>query len=278
MPIFKAARVTVPQLAVLAAAMLTAVSVSALSVAAAADPLVAHHATYALSLAPSNTSGATGVDGVMTYDFKDTCDGWTTDVKLRIIITDDSGGPHPAEVSQVYWEAHNGKSFRFMTKISNGSDESNQTRGEVRIDSAGKASVTADLPTQAEATLPNETIFPTAQTELMLKKAAAGETFVSATLFDGTIPTEAAQVTALIGEGGKDWKAPKAFPELAGHVSYPIGLAYFIGNKSDSTPDSEQSLRIYDNGVVGLYDFDFVGGIKVRATLDDLKLLPEPGC
>lgn len=274
MAIFKAAPVTVSF-----AAMLTAVSLPALSLSAAAEPLVAHHATYALSLAPGNTSGATGVDGIMSYDFKDTCDGWATDVKLRIIITDDSGGAHPAEVSQVYWEAHNGKAFRFMTKVSNGSgDESNQTRGEVRIDASGKASVTSDLPTQAEANLPNETIFPTAQTALMLKQAAAGETFVSATLFDGTIPTEASQVTALIGAGAKDWKAPKAFPELAGHVSYPVGLAYFIGNKADSTPDSEQSLRIYDNGVVGLYDFDFVGGIKVRATLDDLKLLPEPGC
>jgi hypothetical protein len=269
-PVSKAARIMISAGALLAATNLPSAAVD----------LAAHHATYVLSLAPGNGGGATGADGIMTYDFKDTCDGWATDVKLKIIITDENGGPHTAEVSQVYWEARNGKAFRFMTKISGGGsdDQSSQTRGEVRIDSSGKATVTADLPAQAEAKLPDETVFPAAQTEQMLQKAAAGETFASATLFDGTIPTEAAQVTALIGDGVKDWKGPKAFPDLAGHVSYPVGLAYFIGNKTDSTPDSEQSLRIYDNGIVGIYDFDFVGGIKIRATLDGLQLLSSPTC
>jgi len=101
---------------------------------------------------------------------------------------------------------------------------------------------------------------------------------VSAEVFDGTIPTQAAQETALIGAGEKDWNGMgKKFPELAGVTSYPVGLAYFFGDKADSTPDSEQSIRLYANVVVGLFDVD-LGGVKVRALLDQLKLQPSPGC
>jgi hypothetical protein len=278
MPVMKAARVTVS-----VAAMLAAVGMPALSGSAGADDLVAHHATYALSLAPGNAnSSITGADGVMVYDQKDTCDGWATDLKMKVILSDDSGGARTMEVSQVYWESKSGKSFRFMTKSTvgdgSGAGQSTQTRGEVRIDSAGKASVVADQPVHAEAKLPAGVVFPLGQTDLVIKQAAAGETFVSAEVFDGTIPTQAAQETALIGAGEKDWNdMGKKFPDLAGVTSYPVGLAYFIGDKADSTPDSEQSMRLYANGVVGLFEFD-LGGFKIRALLDQLKLQPAPGC
>jgi EipB-like len=276
MPIFKAVRAAISAAA--ACAML-----GASEAAVAADDMVAHHATYALSLAPGNgNSSIIGADGIMIYDMKDTCDGWATDLKLKVIISFDSGDARTFETSQVYWESKNGKSFRFLTKTGTGGgdDQSNQTRGEARIDSSGNGSVVADLPSKGEAKLPAGTLFPIGQTELVLKQAAAGETFVSAEVFDGTIPTQAVQETALIGAGEKDWGGlAKKFPDLAGLMSYPVGLAYFIGESTDATPDNEQSMRLYDNGVVGLFDFDFgQGGIKIRALLNDLKLQKASGC
>jgi hypothetical protein len=253
---------------------------------AGAVDLVAHHATYTLSLAPGNSNGSiAGADGVMVYDMKDTCDGWATDLKLKVIITLDSGDARTFETSQVSWESKNGKSFRFMTKSGTGGEDggdggTNQTRGEARIDSNGDGSVVADLPAKAEAKLPKGVLFPIGQSELVLKQAAANETFVSAEVFDGTIPSQAVQETALIGGGEKDWSGfGKKFPDLAGHMSYPVGLAYFIGDSTDATPDNEQSMRIYDNGIVGLFDFQLgQGGVKIRALLDSLKLQPSPGC
>jgi EipB-like len=259
---------------------------AAMRLPSAADDLVAHHATYALSLAPGNgNSSITGADGIMVYDMKDTCDGWATDLKLKMIISFDNGDARTFETSQVSWEAKSGKSFRFLTKSGSGGGDgsdgqSNQTRGEARIDSSGQGSVVADLPVQAEGKLPGGTLFPIGQTDLVLKQAAAGETFVGAEVFDGTIPTQAVQETALIGAGEKDWNGMgKKFPDLAGLTSYPVGLAYFIGDSTDATPDNEQSERLYTNGIIGLFDFDFgQGGIKIRALLNDLKLQPAPGC
>lgn len=276
MRVFQAKRV-----AVLAGAATALLAV--LSVQSAADDLVAHHATYALSLAPGNEGGISAADGLMEYDQKDTCDGWATTLKFKVILTDDNGGARTVEVSQILWEAKDGKAFRFLIKNAHGDGsgqtQANQSRGEVRIDSAGDASVIVDQPAKGDAKLPAGILFPLGQTEAMLKTAAAGDTFFSAEVFDGTLSTQAAQETALIGAGEKDWNAMgKKFPDLAGVTSYPVGLAYFVGDSTDSTPDNEQSMRIFANGVVGSFDFDFGQGIKIRALLDDLKLQPAPGC
>jgi len=273
MPVFKAARITVS-----VAAMLAAVSMPALSVSAGADQLVAHHATYALSLAPGNAnSSITGADGVMTYDLKDTCDGWATDLKLKVIVAFDSGDARTFESSQVSWEAKSGKAYRFMIKNDAGQDQATQLRGEARIDSGGAASVTADLPVKAEAKLPPDTIFPMTQTATLLKKAAAGETVFTANVFDGTTATQVMQESAAIGAGQKGWAFGDKFPDLKGVLSYPVDLAFYLGAGTDATPDTEQQVRLYANGVSGEIDFD-LGQLKIRALLDQLKLQPAPGC
>jgi hypothetical protein len=64
---------------------------------------------------------------------------------------------------------------------------------------------------------------------------------------------------------------------LKGVTSYPVGLAFFQGDQADGTPDSEQAMRLYDNGVIGTLTFS-LGNIKIRATLDSLQLLPDTGC
>jgi hypothetical protein len=246
---------------------------------AGAVNLLAHHATYVLSLAPGNQNGEiTGAEGLMDFDLKDVCDGWATDLKLRFVMSLDSGETHNVDISQVTWEAKDGSAFRFLIKNGNGADQVDQQRGEARIDASGKAVATSDLPQQAEAKLPGGTLFPIAHTMLLLKKAAAGETVVTANYFDGTTPTQAMQASALIGAGEKNWTGlPKSFAPLKDLNSYPIGLAFYLGDQTDSTPNSEQFMRLFENGVLGELNFD-LGNIKIHALLNELKLQPNPGC
>jgi hypothetical protein len=273
MPVLTTARVTVS-----VAAALAAFGKTALGAPAGADDLVAHHATYALSLAPGNAnSSITGADGVMTYDLKDTCDGWATDLKMKVIIAFDSGDARTFESSQVTWEAKSGKAYRFTIKNDAGGDQTTQLRGEARIDSKGNASVIADLPMQAEAKLPSDTIFPMGQTAMLLHKAASGESFFTANVFDGTTATQVMQESAAVGAGSKDWAFGDKFPELKDVLSYPVDLAFFLTQGTDGTPDTEQQIRLYANGISGEIDFD-LGGVKIRALLDRLKLQPAPGC
>ena len=90
--------------------------------------------------------------------------------------------------------------------------------------------------------------------------------------------TEAMQVSVVIGVGEKDWPdLAKKFPELSGKISYPVGLAYYLGEDNDGTPDQEQFFQLYDNGVLGALNLS-LGAIKIRAVLDSLQLQSGGGC
>jgi hypothetical protein len=244
---------------------------------AAAEGLRAQHATYILSVATNSGSGSVSADGLMVYDLKNVCDGWATDLKLKLLMGAEGGEGHGIEISQVTWESKDGNSYRYVIKNGDGGGRSQQLRGEAD-NAGGKVTVTADQPTQAEKQLPDHTLFPLAHTRELLKHAAAGETVFTANYFDGTASTEAMQASAVIGSGEADWNGlPKPFPELKGVTSYPVGLAFFQGDQADGTPESEQAMRLYDNGVIGTLTFS-LGNIKIRATLDSLQLLPDTGC
>ncbi|HEY4162100.1 MAG TPA: DUF1849 family protein [Dongiaceae bacterium] len=248
--------------------------------AASAADLVPHHATYVISLAPDNKNADIGsVEGLLAFDLKDTCDGWAMDLKMRVIMTGDDGQSHSMNISQVTWESKDGSSYRFLMKNGDDNGQPDQIRGEAKSNpGVGAASVTTDLPTKAEAKLPDHTLFPMAHTRILLDQAAKGESTLSAEVFDGTTPTEAMQESALIGPGEKSWAGlPQKITALAGLTSYPVGLAFYFGDKTDSTPDIEQFMRIYENGVAGEIGFD-LGGVSLRATLDQLQITKDPGC
>jgi hypothetical protein len=233
-----------------------------------------------LSLAPdSKNSQITGAEGLLDFDLKDTCDGWATNIKLKVVMSLESGDNGGYETTQVTWESKDGSSYRYLIKNrGGGGGGEEQLRGEARIDAQGKGAVTSDLPSRAEAALPEGTLFPLSHTRLVLKQAAAGESVVTAEFFDGSASTETMQVSALIGTGEKDWPGlTKKFPELAGKISYPVGLAYYLGEDNDGVPDQEQFLQLYENGVLGALNLS-LGAIKIRAALSSLKLQPDPGC
>jgi len=246
---------------------------------AVAEGLVAHHARYVLSLAPdSKNSQITGADGLLDFNLKDTCDGWATDLKMKFVMSLDSGDGGALEMTQVTWESKDGKAYRYLIKNSAAGGGEEQMRGEARINADGQVSATADLPARSEGKLPAGTLFPIAHTRQMLEKAAAGETVFTADFFDGSASNQEMQASAIIGIGEKDWPGlAKPLPELAGKTSYPIGLAYFLGEDNDGVPDQEQYLQLYENGVLGALTVSF-GTMKIRAVLDSLELQPEPAC
>jgi hypothetical protein len=258
-------------------AALAAAMIAASGLPAGAVDLVGHRATYALSLAPGNTnSGVTGADGIMVYDLKDVCDGWATDLKLKVIISLDNGESRTWESSQVTWEAKNGSAYRFMIKNDIGGEAADETRGEARTDH-GTITVTTDLPSKAEMKLPPDTLFPMAQTKAMLEKAAGGESVFTVDMFDGTAATQALQESAAMGAPQTGWAPGDKFPELKNVVSYPVDIAFYTGDQTEAVPISEQHIRLYANGVSGQVDFA-LGQVKIRALLDQFALQKPSGC
>lgn len=239
--------------------------------------LLPHRVVYSLDLGSGGS--LTGGSGLMTFEIKDVCDGWAMDLKAEIALAGEDGQIHRLGWSQVSWEAKDGKRYRYFTRELSDDQETARRRGEARRDAAnGPAHVVADLPEQAEFTLPQGTLFPVQHTEALIKGDAAGEAYVLANLFDGSIGNAAVEVGTALGQGSLDWKSPgKNFPDLDGMRSFPAALAFYIGNSAEGVPDTEQSMRLFSNGVVGSLSFT-LGDLKVHAVMDELTPLAPESC
>lgn len=257
-------------------------AVSAVFAAPVQADLLPHRVVYTLAL--GNSGSLTGGNGLMTFEIKDVCDGWAMDLKAELALAGEDGEIHRLGWSQVSWESKDGKRYRYFTRELSDSEETSRRRGEVRRDSPdGPADVTSDLPQQAEFKLPAHTMFPVQHTLALIKGDAAGESYVLANLFDGSVGNDAIEVGTALAPGSLDWTPPseassaKTFSDLKGVRSFPAALAFYMSGSPEGVPDTEQSMRLYSNGVVGSLTFA-LGDLKVRAIMDELTPLKPEGC
>jgi hypothetical protein len=123
-------------------------------------------------------------------------------------------------------------------------------------------------------------IFPTAHTVLLIERAAAGDQFVAAKVFDGASTDNAVDVTAVIGgaqtaEAGAPDSAVKS-PYLA-RPSWRMRLAFFPADANADEPDYELGMRLLDNGVSRDMVLDY-SDFAIKAVLEKIEALPKPSC
>lgn len=244
----------------------------------AAAELMPHRAIYDLSLAAArSTRTVTDVDGRMSFVWKDVCDGWSIDYRTRMqMFFGREGGQ---EVSWKYssWESNDGTRFRYFLRRFRDGRETERLRGEAELAPEGGGTATVIEPEPREVDLPPDTLFPKAHTEKLLAAARAGERFLYAHIFDGTGESGLYAVNSAI-LGRADAKPPELDSPLLKDVpSWRVTLAFFPPGESDGTPESEQSMRVYANGVAGSMRIDY-GDFVLRAELTDLERLESPRC
>ncbi|HEX6120710.1 MAG TPA: DUF1849 family protein, partial [Dongiaceae bacterium] len=106
----------------------------------------------------------------------------------------------------------------------------------------------------------------------------AGETMFMAKIFDATVDEKPVEISAGFAPattGGKT-KA-EDFPPLKNVLSRHVDFAFFVQNRPDGTPDFEQSIQLFDNGIVSQVNFEF-SGLPVLGTLRKLEVLPAEKC
>ena len=255
-----------------------------LAAQAGAGELLSHRASYRLSLG-HNQSGSDAVDvqGVMVYEFADACDGWTTTQKARIEFFYDDGRTSQVGWSLNSWEAKNGKHYRFFMRNLDGDTVTSAFKGEAESPAAGQAGVVSfEQPSGKTLTLPRGTLFPTGHTLALLRHLVAGDTTFLATVFDGSDDKGSIQISAALASRGQAAaEVSKISPLLAGGPVYRLSLAFFApdgeGSGDESTPEQEQSVSIYGNGVIDRLTMDY-GSFTVDAALKKLEALPASGC
>lgn len=238
-----------------------------------------HRATYDLKSTDGGGFGqAADAIGLLTYELADTCDGWTISQRAGIKLVGAEGEQHAFDWSQSTWEAKNGEGYRYSIRESRDGELLNRKRGEVRFPEPGGPGVlTTELPARSELTIEGA-LLPMAHSTAILEEARTGSPVFLAKVFDPSLADHPVEISAAMTGEAKDWEETgKDFPALQGQISRQIDLAFFVEGTPDGLPSFEQSLRVYDNGVVGRLTFEF-GGLQVVGTLRTLEVLPDENC
>lgn len=245
--------------------------------AAEAAQLVPHRAVYELSAKSASGFGRSGtLRGLLTYELMDDCEGWTINQKAGLDVSGADGEGHRFEWSQATWEAKDGSSYRYFIKDSQDGNTGNQRRGELVFPKAGASGrLTTELPARGETDIP-PVLLPVQHTLALIDHAEAGESVYLAQIFDATVDEKPVEISAGFGVAEADSKA-EDFAPLKGVTSRHVDFAFFVQNLPDGTPDFEQSIQLFDNGVVSRVNFDF-GGLPVLGTLRKLEVLEAKAC
>ena len=99
-----------------------------------------------------------------------------------------------------------------------------------------------------------------------------------AQIFDATVDEKPVEISAGFGPSEANGKTKaEDFAPLKGVPSRHVDFAFFVQNLPDGTPDFEQSIQLFDNGVVSRVNFEF-GGLPVLGTLRKLEMLEPQTC
>lgn len=264
----------VRRLSPLAPAILIAVSMGH----AGAVETAPHRAVYELSLAKARTSQtATSIDGRMVFLWKDVCDGWTIEYDTRMQMVFSKQGSRTLSWQYSVWEANDSGKMRFyLQRYMNGRPTLKRRGRATKGADGGKAVITR--PDRREIELPEGTMFPGEHSRELLDAAASGERFLHADVFDGTGENDGLfTANAAILEAEAE-RAPEIDSKLlTGVASWRINLAFFAPDSRSSTPQSEQNVRYYANGIATNLRLDY-GDFVVAAELTELKALERPDC
>ena len=247
---------------------------------AGAEPTAAHRASYVLSLKSTKSgSGIADVTGRMVFEIVDACDGWTVNQKLELRILSNEAPELVTDTSYTSWESKDGLKFRFDSRTTRNGDVAEQFRGSAELSDLKKGGeATYTVPGSRKLKLPPGTLFPTAHTEAIIQRAAAGETFDYRTLFDGSSDDSPFGVSAVIrpAEPEEPSKDP-ALAKLLTSKAWRVKLAFFPQASKEADPDYQIIVRLYDNGVVSDMVLEY-NNFSLNAKLDKAEALAKPKC
>jgi hypothetical protein len=273
---------TVRRTALAALAFIIAAPPLGMVASAQTAELAPHRAAYVLSLGTAKSGAVVAVEGAMTVDWQETCDGWTMAQRMRFQISDADGEAVDNDISFSSWEARDGSAYRFTMRTMTDGETTDELRGGATLAGrgrGGKAVFTS--PADEVVELPPGTLFPTQHTLLLIDQARAGARSWARPVFDGATIDGAMEVNAAIG-AQLQRTPPDAGAGIAASLvevpSWRVRLAFFrTDDPGASEPEYETELRLYANGVGSDFVFDYPE-FTIRARLEKLEPVPRPRC
>lgn len=240
--------------------------------------LTPHKATYVLTLL--RTSPGEGVRvarGSMTYSLADRCDGYTIESNVTMNLSFADGNTQKVDQRYAAWEAKNGRFSSFTMQTLENGNPGKTYRGSIALGQDGSGNATFEGEKTQTFKLAPGTMLSTAHTLALLEQAAAGKTFFSGKVIDGSFDQGPFVVTASIA-GARDGRATiaKEGAALSAGRYWPMSLAYFPASSKGYLPEYELGMDLLPSGISRSMTQDF-GAFVIGFTLTDVEPL-KPEC
>ncbi|RFB81516.1 DUF1849 family protein [Methylovirgula sp. 4M-Z18] len=245
-------------------------------------PLLAHRATYDLTLVKSEGNRApSAATGRIAYDFTGSaCEGYATKFRQVVQLEPQEGPQRITDMRSATFEDGDAKSFQYTIDTQVDEQEADNVDGALSRGKDGTISLKLKRPKADKASLAAAVLFPTEHILHILAAAGAGETTLSAQVFDGSDNGERVYDTlTVIGH-----KTMTPAPEKAGQVDalkdvprWPVTISYFDQEKGADTPAYTMSFDLYENGVSRALRIDY-GSFTLAGELTHLEVINQKAC
>jgi hypothetical protein len=241
-----------------------------------------HRAIYNMSLASvKNGSNITGVSGKMMFEWSDVCDGWAVQQHLQLHFSYAQGDESDVTSTVISWESKDGKRYNFNVRRVADGKQTDLFRGKAVMNDDGGL-VTYSEPKDKSTKLTKDSIFPSAHTEVLIRKAEAGDKLFTRRVFDGSDEEGVSDISAFIGPQQADTVKAESDPKLKNNPlldqpAWPVRMAFFKLETETGEPDYEMNLTLLKNGVARDMQLDY-GDFSVSGTLTDIEPLPAGNC
>jgi hypothetical protein len=268
--------------AFLAAALLLVSTAEADPLPAAGPmPLLSHRAEYQMDLArPTRGGGLATLSGRMVLEWASSCDGYTTNQRLVTRSTDDLGQDTLNDFVASSWESRDGRTMRFAARQKLNRDTVGEYVGSAELGGNGaEGNAAFTKPDGQTVTLPQGTVFPTAEIQHILAAARGGRRQASDIVFDGSGETALYQADAYIVPVAQGQRpVPDAAAKVLGGMrSWMVEVSYFPYASHGGAPEYELSFRLFENGVSTDLLLDY-GDMAIKGRLIGFQPLPGAGC
>jgi len=242
-------------LATLASVACPALAASSPDFTAALAQMAAHRATYKLTLDSSPNNAVTAATGSMNYEVLDSCDGWATQQRLLMDITNSDGQTVRMISDYSTWEAKNGSKLRFRVRQTTDTAVTLQLAGEADFTPNGGGVIHYTEPKPSTLQLAPGTLFPMAHTAHIMALAQSGKKFITLPLFDGSSDSGAEDTFVVIT--GSQSPGPFKYPALSKLPSDTVNVSFFDHDSNGEQPDYVVAMRYWTNGVADNLKMNF---------------------
>ena len=239
-----------------------------------------HRAAYDLKLkSAEGGSGISALTGKMVFEVRGSeCEGYTVDFRLITEISTTAGETRLTDVRTSSFEDGAGQNFQFMTQTFFNQKLNQESRGTA-IRGDGGLKVVLKKPEAKEIEFDGDLMFPSQHFFEVIRMAQAGQSFLSAKVYDGSEEGDIFFETATVIGKPRDIVVPQGEPETSSKQHWPVVITYYdpLKDQTDATPI--YTLRFLTNapGVSRDLNMDY-NSFVMQGKLADLTLFPMRSC